>query len=427
MTANEQFREEKEKEFLEILCELQEFLKQNPNHIGTLAKDKSKISRRLYTLYEIRTGKISHSVFTEQHFSVLDNILPGWDNYTMSKFNFEEFYKELEKYTKEKNDFYDKLQVPEVLRDLHVPENQKNGTYPLGRKFYRLRSGLTTLTKEQLDMINSINPHCLKEIPTYDLAGFYVALKKYVEEKDKEYDKLDIPMELRDYSVSREAVVGDYKIGVRFKTFKKVWTRLTREQQNCFLEIAPSLFEHNKNTSFDFGKFFAQYATFIKNKNIYYDKLETPNNLRSYSIHKNETIFGVPLGEKLYYVQHKYDLSPKQEDALNNLNPQWRNKPIEFDFGKFYGHLLQFKKQRDAHYNKMKVPVEQRKYTIFSSSFVNSYPLGSKMYLIKTKKIKISDLEKEYLLKFDPNCLTAPITAPTKLQAKKAATEKEQI
>ena len=101
----------------------------------------SPIGRRLYTLYEIRTGRVAHTVFNESHFSVLDNVLPGWDNYTMSKFNFEEFYKELEKYTKAKNDFYDKLQVPEALRDLHVPENQKNGTYPLGRKFYRLRSG----------------------------------------------------------------------------------------------------------------------------------------------------------------------------------------------------------------------------------------------------------------------------------------------
>ncbi|MBR5012894.1 MAG: hypothetical protein IKY15_03030, partial [Clostridia bacterium] len=338
-----------------------------------------------------------------------------------------EFCQELEKFTTAKIAFYDKLGVPKILRDLHVPDNHKNGNYPLGRKFYRFRSGLTTLTKEQLDTINSINPYCLGKIPTYDLAGFYVALKKYVAEKDKEYDSLDIPMELRDYSVTREAVVDDYKIGVRFKTFKKVWTRLTEEEKNCFLEIAPSLFEHNKNTSFDFGKFFAEYATFIQNKNKYYDKLETPKELRSYSIHRNQEIFGKPLGEKLYYVQHRYALTPKQEEALNELNPKWRDKPVDFDFGKFYGHLLQFRKQRNGHYDKMNVPTENRKYTVFSSSFVNSYPLGSKMYQIKTKKIKISDLEKEALLKLDPNLLTAPIKAPTIAQTERAEKAREHF
>ncbi|MBR5226523.1 MAG: hypothetical protein IKV69_00450, partial [Clostridia bacterium] len=70
MTANEQFREEKEKEFLTIIAEVQEFLKNNPQHIGTISKMDSSIGRRLYTLYEIRSGKVTHTVFNESHFSV---------------------------------------------------------------------------------------------------------------------------------------------------------------------------------------------------------------------------------------------------------------------------------------------------------------------------------------------------------------------
>lgn len=427
MATKEDFKEQKEKEFLQFLCELQEYLKQNPNHKGTISKVENQLGRKLYTFYEIRTGKRPHSFFGEQHFSVIDKILPDWDSYSMSRFDFDKFCTELEKFTTVKNAHYDKFDVPEVLRDLHVPNDYKIGKYDLGTRVYRVKSGTITLTQNQLDIINSINPHCLEKVPTYDIPGFYIALKHYVAEKDKEYDKLGIPAEMRDYSVNRNSVVGDFKIGGRLRHFKDNWKNLTKAQQECFLKLSPSLFDKKKSNSFNFAKFFMEYLTFINNKNKYYDQIETPEELRDYTIHRNEYINGESLGDKLYYVKKHYHLTAKEEEALNKLNPKWRDKATTFDFGEFYGQLIQFRKQRDAYYDQRNVPQEKRAYTVFSSSYINNYQLGINMYLIKTGRIKISKTEKEYLLSLDPNCLSSAIKAPTINRMQKAEEERVQI
>jgi hypothetical protein len=169
MTTKEEFKEQKEKEFLEFLCEVQEYLKQNPNHTGTISKVENQLGRKLYSFYEIRTGKRPHSVFGEQHFSVLDKILPNWDSYTMARFDFDKFCTELEKFTTAKNAYYDKFDVPDILRDLHVPNDYRIGKYDLGTRVYRVKSGAIALTQEQLKTINNINSHCLQKVPTYDI------------------------------------------------------------------------------------------------------------------------------------------------------------------------------------------------------------------------------------------------------------------
>ena len=232
---------------------------------------------------------------------------------------------------------------------------------------------------------------------------------------------------MRDYSITRTTVVGDFKIGVKFRRFRDIWQSLTKTQQTCFLEIAPSLFDQRKCNSFDFVTFFTQYSDFINKKNKYYDKIETPQKLRDYTIHRNALINGYPLGERLYYLIKHYRLTPKQEEVLNNLNPKWREKPLAFDFGEFYGQLLQFRKQRNAYYDQRNVPQEKRAYTVFSSSYINNYQLGINMYLIKTGRIKISKTEKEYLLNLDPNYLNSPIKAPTITRMQKAEEERVQI
>ena len=105
----------------------------------------------------------------------------------------------------------------------------------------------------------------------------------------------------------------------------------------------------------------------------------------------------------------------------------WRDKATTFDFGEFYGQLIQFRKQRDAYYDQRNVPQEKRAYTVFSSSYINNYQLGINMYLIKTGRIKISKTEKEYLLSLDPNCLSSAIKAPTINRMQKAEEERVQI
>lgn len=427
MATKEEMKEQKEQEFLTMLHEVQEYLKQNPNHSGTIAKTDGKLGRRLYTLSEIRRGKRQHSVYGEQHFLVLDKMMPGWDNYGLTRMKFDEFCNALQKFTNAKNAYYDKLGVPKVLRDLHVPNRCKIGKYDLGRRIIRVKNGYTALTNDQIEIINSINPQCLGKVPTYDMPKFYVALKKYVAKIDEEYDNLDVPKMLRNYSVTRDSVVGDYKIGIRFKHFKDNWLNLTEAQQECFLALAPNLLGRQQSKGFDFKRFFMEYAKFVDNKNKYYDKLGTPEELRSYSIHKNQQIFGYPLGERLYYLIRHYRFTPKQEEVLNNLNPKWREKPLAFDFGEFYGQFLQFRKQRNAYYDQRNVPQEKRAYTVFSSSYMDSYPLGSNMYLIKTGKIKLSQTEKEYLLRLDPNCLSSAIKAPTITRMQKAEEERVQI
>ena len=411
MATKDEVKQQKEKEFMALLCEVQEFLKQNPNHVGTIAKTDGKLGRRLYTLSEIRRGKRPSTIYGQKHFSVLDNMLPGWDNYGLSRLKFDEFCNALQKFTNAKNAYYDKLNVPEVLRDLHVPNECKVDKYDLGRRIIRVKSGFTALTQEQIEIINNINPQCLAKAPTYDLPRFYMALRDYVAKKEKDYDSLDVPEILRDYRVTRDAIIGDYKIGVRFRYFRDNWLNLTEAQQECFLKLVPNLLGKQQCKGFDFKKFYTEYAKFVDNKNKYYDKLGTPIQLRSYYIHRNQQIFGEPLGEKLYYIQKNYALSPKEEEALNKLNPKWREKSHSFDFGEFYGHFLQFRKQRNAYYDERKVPQEQRKYTVFPSTYVDSYPLGNKLYLIRTKRIAISDSEKEALLKIDPNCLSGPMKA----------------
>ena len=344
---------------------------------------------------------------------MLDTILPGWDNYGLSPIKFQEFCTGLEMFTKAKNAYYDKQGVPEVLRDLHVPNQCKVGKYDLGKRIIRVKNGFTALTTDQTEIIKNINPQCLAKAPNYDLAKFYIALKAYVDKKDKEYDELNTPNEMRNYSVPRDAVVGDYKIGVRFRYFRDNWLNLTEAQQECFLKLVPNLLGKQQSKGFDFDKFFIEYSKFIHTKNKYYDKLETPKEFRSYYLHRNQQIFEQPLGEKLYYVQRNYRLTPKQEEALNKLNPKWREKGNAFDFGELYGHFLQFRKQRDAYYDQRNVPQEKRSYTLFSSTYINSYPLGDKMYFVRTQKVAITDIEKEALLKIDPNCFTAPVKAPT--------------
>ena len=223
-------------------------------------------------------------------------------------------------------------------------------------------------------------------------------------------------------------MVGDYPIGARKRYFLSNWQNLSDAQKQCFLKLAPNFFEERKK-GFDFNKFFMNYANFIAKKNQYYDKLETPKELRTYSLHTREEIDGEPIGDKLYYIKKHYALSLKEASALNELNPDWRKPPVKFDFGEFYGQLLQFRKKRNAEYDKLGVPQERRAYTVFSSTYMGNYKLGINLYLIRTGKIKISKTEKEYLLKLDPTCFSAPNVNKLKTQkpSKTKTSEQERV
>lgn len=424
MTTLEEKKKEREQNFLILLNNIKEFLEQNPDHYGAVPKNQEIIGRKLYTLAQIRKGKRKSLSYNETHFSVLDKIIPEWDQYTPSRLNFSRLCYEIELFTQAKNAFYDKYDIPKPLRDLHVPQAYKNGEYPLGRKLFRIKGGFTALTDEQKQIITNINPVCFERFTKFDTARFYFELRNFVNEKNKEYDILNIPQDIRDYSFDYETVVGDYKIGLKLKYLRSNWKKLSDEEKQCFLDLVPSLFEKRNNNSFSFDRFFIEYASFIKQKNKYYDKINTPAELRTYSISRNEIFNEYPLGEKLYYIRKHYSLKLNQIQALNKLNPKWREKPVAFDFGEFYGQYLQFRKQRDEYYNKRNVPQENRAYTVFSTSYTNSYPLGCNLYLIKTGKIKLSSLQKDYLLKIDPKILKSAINAPTKNQCLKAEYER---
>ena len=403
MTLSQEQQQKKDAEFVEFVEVLKNYLKQNPNHKGAIAKT-SAMGQKMYRFAGIRQGKLTSTVYNEKHFAVLDKILPEWDCYSQNRFDFDLFKKQLQKFVDQKNKFYDSLGVPEELRDLHVPEKQKLGDYYLGSKVSRMKLDLINITPKQKEEIEQICPDCFKTPLRFSVATFYVNLKKFVAAKDAEYEALNVPKELRDYRVHYNDVVGDYPIGSRRRYFLSNWDNLNEQQQQCFLKIAPNFFEE-KTKGFNFASFFVRYASFIDKKNKYYDKLETPQELRSYSLSRHEEVDGYPLGEKLYYIKKQYKLNPKEISALDKLNPKWRDNSTKFDFGEFYGQFVQFRKVRDNYFNKNNVPQEKRAYTVFSSSYMGHYPLGLNFYLIRCGKLKISNKEKEYLLNLDPNCL----------------------
>lgn len=398
-------QQQKDAEFALFVKKLKNYLQENPTHKGSIPKT-NEIGKKMYNFARIRHGKASSIVYTEKHFAVLDKTLPGWDDYKVARFDFDKFMAHLQKFVEEKNKLYDSLDVPAALRDLHVPEKHKIDDYNLGDKVMRMKLGYIQLTNDQKRKINKACPNCFETPLRFSVAKFYINLKQFVEAKDKEYAVLKVPKELRDYRVHYNDVVGDYPIGSRKRYFLSNWDNLNEQQQQCFLDIAPNFFEEkDKSSSFKFANFFVTYAEFINKKNKYYDKLGTPQELRQYIVKKTEEFNGYPLGETLYYVRKKYKLSTKQALALDKLNPNWLQEPTNFDFGEFYGHFLQFRKERDAYYTKNNIPQEKRAYSVFSSTYRENYPLGINFYKIRCGKLKISNKEKEYLLNLDPNCL----------------------
>lgn len=425
MNITPELQKQKDEEFKLFVKELKAYLKENPHHQGSIAKT-SELGAKLYRFAYIRRGKGASKVYSEKHFAMLDKVLPDWDNYKITRFDFDKFSRHLQKFVDEKNKMYDEMGVPTVLRDLHVPEKQMVGTYYLGNKISRMKMGMLSVNKEEKKIIETICPDCFKTPLKFSIATFYINLKKFVEEKDKEYDKLGVSHYMRDYRVHYNDMVGDYPIGSRKRYFLNNWNSLNEAQKNCFLEIAPNFFEVKTKQGFDFNKFFMEYVNFIAKKNQYYDKLETPKELRTYSLERQDRINGYPLGEQFYYVKTSYKANANQIAALDKLNPNWREKPTKFDFGELYGQYLQFKKQRDAHYNKHNVPQEKRGYTVFSSTYMGNYELGANMYLIRSGKLKLTDKEKEYLLKLDPNCLDLA-NAKAKTVKRKKTVEQERV
>ena len=399
-------REEAEKGFLELLFLVKQYLKENPKHVGTIAKTQkdnhgNAIGRKLYELAYIRRTKGSSRNYGRQHFELLDQVLPGWDQYKSVKgWNFEKFIIHYKKFIDQRNAYYDTLGIPLELRDLHVPELHKQDGYVLGLNMQRIKAGFNTTTEDQIKQIAKINKYWNSKLIRFDLPTFYMHFKKYIDQKNEFFDSINLPQELRDYRMGYNVIVDGYNLRQRFETLKDVWPRLTKKQKSYFLALDPEIMKP-RSKKYDAIEVFAQYSKFLKQKNQFYEKLEVPENLRTYYVAEDEMVGEYPLAEKLEELAENIELSEEAKQYLGFNNPA-PDQNIPFDFGEFYGYVKKFYKERNLSYDKLNVPQEKRKYTIFDGSCVGNYTLGYYVYRIKKGQIKLTDLQKAYLKGINP-------------------------
>lgn len=114
--------------------------------------------------------------------------------------SFDKFMQHYQIFVDEKNAMYDSLDVPQELRNFHVPEGTIINGYNLAAAYSSVKQGLIRTNQQQKTAINELYPIWKKEKEfQFDFGEFYGYLKKYVKERHAFYDALgDVPMELRE-------------------------------------------------------------------------------------------------------------------------------------------------------------------------------------------------------------------------------------
>ena len=178
---------------------------------------------------------------TPEQLKVVSDLISGWEqNRSGGLFDFGEFYGYLKRFVDEKNAYYDKLGVPAELRNFQ-PSIEKNiNDYPLGNKFSKFKqNGFKSASHLELKYLSNLIPNWQFRPLHWESGEFYINYKKFIEQKDKEYDMLGIPKDQRDYRVKGEEVFEGYKLGRVLGKIKRGVITIPKAFDNLLSEIDP--------------------------------------------------------------------------------------------------------------------------------------------------------------------------------------------